>query len=241
VLLLLAAIASGQSGHGLQNPPVLTSAISLGSLSTVTGYLESLPTDLFHIAIYAGPLADLSTFGDECLLLGSCPVTTDGSGHVHFVVDLTAAGGDGAFFSATATQVETGVTSAFAVCVKAEPWANLGMTKFGSKGTPALTGSGPLTPGSSNQLRLSGACPLCSTTLFAGLSEASLPFHGGTLVPEPQFALPLRTNALGNLSLPFVWPEGMPAGLTLFVQIWVADSVSIYGASASNGVEGLSQ
>jgi hypothetical protein len=241
VLFLLAGFSSGQNGNGLHNPPVLTSAISLGSLSTVTGYLDSLPADAFHIAIYAGPLGDPSSFGEDCQLLGSLPVTTDASGHVDFVVDLTAPGGEGAFFSATATNVATGDTSGFAACVKAEPWANLGLAKFGSNGTPALSGSGSLTPGSGNQLSLSGACPLCSTTLIVGFSAANLPFHGGTLVPAPLFSLPLRTGPHGGLSLPFVWPEGMPAGLTLYFQVWVADKVSIYGASASNGVAGLSQ
>jgi hypothetical protein len=160
---------------------------------------------------------------------------------VDFVVDLTAPGGAGAYFSATATQVATGETSGFAACVKAEPWANLGMGKPGSSGMPALIGSGPLTPGSSDQLELSGACPICSTTLIVGLSEVNLPLRGGTLVPEPLFMLPLSTGPNGELSLPFVWPEDMPAGMTLFFQLWIADTKSSFGVSASNGLVGLSQ
>src|SRR5882672_1329591 len=70
VLFVLAAMASGQTGNGLQPPPVLTSAISLGGVSTVTGYVDSLPAEVFHIAIYAGPLGDPSAFGESCLFLG---------------------------------------------------------------------------------------------------------------------------------------------------------------------------
>jgi hypothetical protein len=74
------------------------------------------------------------------------------------------------------------------------PWTDLGFALPGSNGTPALSGLGPLTSGSSNQLDLVSAKPSATATLIFGLSQLGAPFKGGVLVPNPQLFIPLPTS-----------------------------------------------
>ena len=75
-------------------------------------------------------------------------------------------------------------------------------------------------------------------TLVAGLSALQAPFKGGTLVPAPDVLLPLATDAAGALGLPFTWPQGVPAGIELYVQFWVQDASASHGLAASNALRG---
>lgn len=116
------------------------------------------------------------------------------------------------------------------------PWS---LTVPGTSGTggvvPLLQGSGPLVPFSANALELTGAAPQRPAVLVAGLAELALPFKGGTLGPAPQWLVPLLTDAAGDLSLSFTLGDG-PAGLSAFVQVWVADDGAALGWAASNGL-----
>jgi hypothetical protein len=118
------------------------------------------------------------------------------------------------------------------------PWKDLGFAKAGSQGTPHLTGTGPLTGGSPNQLVLMSAAPSAAATLVVGLTAVLAPFKGGTLVPQPLLLVPLPTNALGGMSLPFVLPGGLPAGTQLHFQHWIQDAGASAGYAASNGLRG---
>jgi hypothetical protein len=68
----------------------------------------------------------------------------------------------------------------------------------------------------------------------------NLPFKGGTLVPVPVL-LTLNVAALadGSLPLAFPWPGSAPPGVTLVLQIWIADAAATEGAAASNGLQAL--
>jgi hypothetical protein len=67
--------------NGLQNFPVVLQALDVfGVFTVVIGALDSLPGAHFTIDIYASPSADLSSFGEGQLYLGSCDVTTVASG-----------------------------------------------------------------------------------------------------------------------------------------------------------------
>lgn len=227
--------------NGLQNFPVLTTAVSVGGQAAISGTLDSTSSEAFMIEIFASAASDPSGFGEGRSFLGAFPVQTNAAGQVDFMASFAAPGTLGGFFTATATSLHMGRTSEFAACLQASPWADLGKTKPGSTGTPKLAGSGPLTPGSSNALQLTGACPNCTAMLIVGFSEIDLPLRGGTLVPDPVLVLAQQIDASGALTLPFTWPADADAGLTIFLQFWINDTASSFGVSASNGLVGVSQ
>ena len=62
---------------------------------------------------------------------------------------------------------------------------------------------------------------------------------GGLLVPDPVTGVvlgPLVTGPAGDLSFSGRWPQGIPAGSSLYLQAWIADPEAIDGFAASNGV-----
>jgi len=118
-------------------------------------------------------------------------------------------------------------------------WTDLGLGKVGSNGVPLLTGTGPLAADSLNQLDLTQAQPSAGATLVFGVSAINAPFKGGTLVPAPFALVPMVSSPGGSLSLPFLFPAGIPAGLPLYFQFWISDPGATYSLSASNALEGL--
>jgi len=126
------------------------------------------------------------------------------------------------------------------VVPKDATWTNLGHGKLGSNGTPVLVGTGEISPHSTNQLALTRDAPLATAYIVLGLSEVDLPFKGGTLVPSMDLLFPVPTDAEGAATLPFVWPNGAPAGTTFYLQVWTHDEHAVLGLSASNGLRGLS-
>jgi hypothetical protein len=121
-------------------------------------------------------------------------------------------------------------------------WTDLGMGKPGITGTPAMIGTGPLTGGSANSVRLLNGRGGATANLVYGLSNLSVPFKGGTMVPFPDFiVVGLAINTPGELTLPFIWPVGVPAGVPIYGQFWVQDVDAKNGLAASNGLQLLSQ
>lgn len=116
-------------------------------------------------------------------------------------------------------------------------FTNHGGGKYGTAGVPYLEGAGPLTAGSLGSISLSRARPNSLAVLFLGFAPSSTPFLGGTLVPFPIVStFPLNTGLAGGFTLPFVWPAGVPSGLTISLQAWIQDPVAFALASASNGL-----
>jgi len=123
---------------------------------------------------------------------------------------------------------------------------NLGTGQFADEGgalpqfdgvVAQLTGLGPLSAGSSNRLELAFARSTTLSNVVLGYSLLAAPFKGGTLVPFPSkilFNLPVDT--MGNASLPFVWPAGVPAGSEAWAQHWFSDAGNPSGLASSNGV-----
>jgi hypothetical protein len=124
--------------------------------------------------------------------------------------------------------------------VPLHPWKVFGGGLKGVVDTPNLAGAGALTPGSPARFSVRGAAPLSLAYLVAGLSAANLPFKGGTLVPSPTVSLPLATGGQGALDLPFLWVS-VPAGLDLWVQVWIKDAGASTGWSATNALRMTSQ
>ena len=120
-------------------------------------------------------------------------------------------------------------------------WTDLGGGKAGTGGAvPVLTGTGPLTDGSLNQVILANALPATTTTLVVGFANISVPFKGGTLVPSANILVGLPVDGTGGSTLPFIWPAGIPSGTKLYWQHWILDPGATFGLSASNGMESSS-
>ncbi|HWN09270.1 MAG TPA: Calx-beta domain-containing protein [Pyrinomonadaceae bacterium] len=110
--------ADGDSGpNSLQNFPVITLAQVTGSTRTITGTLNSTPTEAFNIDFYQSPSCDNSGNGEGMTFLGSITTDpTDASGDVSFTFHpsvLTV----GQVVTATATStVSSFSTSEFSQC-----------------------------------------------------------------------------------------------------------------------------
>ncbi|GJM23101.1 MAG: hypothetical protein DHS20C15_30160 [Planctomycetota bacterium] len=125
-----------------------------------------------------------------------------------------------------------GIGAECAVSVR-RSWVDLGAGHPGLFGQPHLQGTGPLESGSNVSLQVTDALPLAPSTLVIGLENAQLPFKGGTLLPDPVWLVPFLIGVTGNASLQAVWPDGLPAGVPLYVQVWMAEGL---GFSATNAV-----
>ena len=69
------------------------------------------------------------------------------------------------------------------------------------------------------------------------LFPGNAPFKGGILVPVPPLLqIPLGTDPLGGLNLPFLMPPGV-TGLDLMLQHAVLDPGAPVGVSLSNAVK----
>ena len=71
--------------NGLQNFPVITSAVTTGSASWIEGTLNSTPNTLFSLHFYNNTAADPSGYGEGETYVGTIDVTTDAAGNASFV------------------------------------------------------------------------------------------------------------------------------------------------------------
>lgn len=119
-------------------------------------------------------------------------------------------------------------------------WEDLGNALAGTGGLePLLVGTGTLIGGTPVSLDLSDARADSSAALVLGLSATFAPLKGGVLVPAPDLVrYNNTTDAFGELHIEATWPEGVPAGFELWVQLWVTDPVAPVGYAASNAVRG---
>jgi titin len=84
-----------------QAAPVLTSATSDGTSTTVKGTLSGTPNTTFTVEIFANSINDPSGSGE--VFLGSFQVTTDADGNASFTFTFDSPVGLGQFLTATAT------------------------------------------------------------------------------------------------------------------------------------------
>jgi CSLREA domain-containing protein len=105
-------IAPGQNNN--QQFPVLTSASSSTSGTTISGMLTSTPSTTFDLDFFSNTTADPSGFGQGQTFLGTATATTDASGNANFTVTVSTPVPSGQpFISATATDPNNN-TSEFA-------------------------------------------------------------------------------------------------------------------------------
>jgi len=117
-------------------------------------------------------------------------------------------------------------------------WVGLGAALAGSKGMPALAGSGPLLAGSPVSITLANAKASSPALLFVGLSSLPTPFKGGTLLPVPMLlSLGLTTSVAGGFTLPLTWPAAVPSGFSVVYQSAIQDAAAVKGVALSNGLQ----
>jgi hypothetical protein len=105
--------------NGLQNFPVLTSAIESPGSITIQGTLQSLSNTAFTVQFFSSPVPDPSGFGEGETFLGTISVSTDGSGNATITATFPTAPPLGDVITATATGPSTG-TSEFSQFVFAQ-------------------------------------------------------------------------------------------------------------------------
>jgi hypothetical protein len=99
----------------LQNFPVMTSAVSTGGSTTISGALNGLPQKTFRIEFFLNEACDPSGFGEGASLWSSTDVTTDSAGNATFSAVLPSSLAPGQLVTATATDPD-GNTSEFSPC-----------------------------------------------------------------------------------------------------------------------------
>jgi autotransporter-associated beta strand protein len=119
--------------NNFQNFPVLTEA-RLGTMTVVTGTLNSLPSTTYTVDFFANKSPDPSGYGQGQVYLGSTTVITDSSGNANFTVTFNSAFKQTQFVTATATD-PAGNTSEFAH-VADLPLTAIGATLHTAEGTP---------------------------------------------------------------------------------------------------------
>lgn len=107
--------------NGLQNFPVLTSAVSGGGSITITGSLNSSSGIPFEIQFFSNSVCDPSGNGEGETFIGSAIVMTDGSGNAAINVTLPTAVFAGQIVTSTATNSSTNETSEFSACIAVGP------------------------------------------------------------------------------------------------------------------------
>ena len=107
--------------NGFENFPVLSSAITSSSGTTIQGTLNAAASEPFTIQFFSNTAPDPSGYGPGQTYLGSITVTTDASGNASFTANLPVAA-VGLSISATATD-PAGNTSEFSqdVTVASDP------------------------------------------------------------------------------------------------------------------------
>jgi hypothetical protein len=118
------------------------------------------------------------------------------------------------------------------------PWLDRGESLAGTGGPPRLGGSGSLLPETPASLTLSDGLPGVTAFWVLGFSDLSAPFKGGTLVPFPDIAAPVPLDGAGGVTLPTLWPTGIPTGFEFLNQFWIPDPGGPKGFASSNALEG---
>jgi hypothetical protein len=106
--------------NNMQNFPVITSVTTNGSLTAITGTLNSAPSTTFSVNFYSTSACDSSGNGEGASPLGggALGVTTAANGNASFSVTIAGALPAGHVITATATDPSSN-TSEFSACVPA--------------------------------------------------------------------------------------------------------------------------
>lgn len=210
-------------------------ADNAGGTTTGKGVIWSLQLDAtanvtLQSKIAQGESGFVGPLGAEDQLGSALALLADIEGSQNIVAGARGTGGSYVFAPGAIWMLDIAYPQA---------WTDLGTALAGTNGPPLLEGHGVLSEGSLGSLNLTGGPPLGTTNFFVGLSALNLEFKGGVFVPSPNlmiFGLPLDID--GSLTLGFVWPAGIPSGISFYFQHWMADPGGPAGYAASNGLKG---
>lgn len=200
--------------NGLQNFPVIISAVTTGAASWIEGTLNSTPSTLFALHFYSNTAADPSGFGEGETYLGTMDVTTDAAGNASFVRNGTplAAG----FITATATG-PTGTSEFSAINdVAAAP-----TIQFSAATYTTSEGAGSVTITVTRSGDLSGTSTVDYTTADDGATAGSdYTFSSGTLTFDPgqssaTIIIPIAADAIDEPAEQFNVTLSTPDAATL--------------------------
>jgi parallel beta-helix repeat protein len=108
----------GDAGpHDLQNFPVISSALFVGTHAEIRGALDSRPNRTYRLQFHAAASVNATGRGQSERFMGSMTVTTDGSGHAPFAFDTFAVSAHFPFVSVTADPGGNGSEMSPAVAV----------------------------------------------------------------------------------------------------------------------------
>jgi titin len=114
-------IDTGDADNGpnrLQNYPVITSAITSGSQTTIQGTLNTTANDRLTLQFFSSPAADPSDWGEGKTYIGETTVDTDPQGNKDFNFTPSTPLAAGQVVTATATSTFTSDTSEFSLARK---------------------------------------------------------------------------------------------------------------------------
>jgi uncharacterized repeat protein (TIGR01451 family) len=234
----------GDSGtNNFQNFPALTTAVSDGSSTTITGSLDSTANTSFAIEFFSNTTQSTITACNPAIsfslsqgqnYLGSTTVTTDGACSAAFNVTLPTAP-SGQFITATATNLSTGDTSEFSACVQATgptcaitcPTNQTASTGAGSPQCGAVVNyPAPVTTGTCGAV----TCTPSSGSLFAvGATTVTCAASAG---PSCSFTVTVTDDTPPTIACPANVSAGNDAGL--------CSAVVNYSATTTDNCSGAS-
>ena len=236
----------GDTGaNNLQNFPVLTSATSSGSDTTIGGTLNSTPGSAFRIEFFSNTTLNSLGFGPGQTFIGSTTVTTDSSGDASFIVNSGSATPSGQFITATATNNATNDTSEFSYGLQVNSPESFQFSQ------PTYTVSENAAVATITVTRTNGAgggstvnYQTASGTAFEGLdftrSSGTLTFGAGET--SKTFTVPIIDDVLvegDEFAFTFLTSPsiGVVLGTLSSAQLVIADrEQTIYGITSSNNL-----
>jgi uncharacterized repeat protein (TIGR01451 family) len=173
----------GSTGpNNYQNYPVLSTAQSDGSSTTVQGTLSDAPNTMYLLQFFSSPTEDSTGFGQGDVLVGSLSVTTNSAGNASFTVAVPQASTPGQYISATATD-PAGNTSEFALDVVVQPQIDLVVSGTAAPSTVLAGGQVTYSINIANQGNLSAQQVTFTDQLPAGVTFVSQSFSQGYVEP----------------------------------------------------------
>lgn len=229
-------------GNGQQNFPVLSTAHVDSAGTHVFGTLDSAPSSIYTIELFASPACDATGYGQGQRVLGSLTTTTDATGHASFA-GLVQASAAGWVVTATATLEPLGSTSEFSACapIVGAPGVSYCSAIPNSTGAPGHLSAGGSASLAANDLVLHAtSIPNQAGVFFYGSTRTQQPFGGGNLcVGAPHVRLLPVVFATGNSAMRAVdaQSEGFLVGETVDFQFWHRDPAGGTGFNLTAGYE----
>jgi hypothetical protein len=117
------------------------------------------------------------------------------------------------------------------------PFLDLGHALPGTHGYPVQIASGTLMGGAPYAFRLQNGLPNSPATIVLGFSQLDLPHKGGVMVPSPDLLFFGNvTSGEGAFTIAGNWPAGLPSGVSLYLQWWMADPGGVVNRNATSGL-----